>query len=191
MIKKSYLISILIHIAFISVIFFYILYSEKILKDDVKHDFNITINAYDFSHEIIVNKSNIVHKQNIVDNEKKEKVPLNNNELGILENSTETDNSKFEEEYYLNIMNGKVDGIRLSMPEYPENAKRLGYEGVAIVDITINKLGEIKNVYLVKSSGHNILDKEVILTIKRKWKKLPKPSKEITVSKAFEFEILH
>ena len=49
---------------------------------------------------------------------------------------------------------------------YPEEAARLGIEGVTPVRITFNRQGEIEKVEILQSSGSKILDDEVKRTLK-------------------------
>lgn len=49
---------------------------------------------------------------------------------------------------------------------YPEEAARLGIEGVTPVRITFNRKGEIEEVKVLESSGSKILDDEVLRTLK-------------------------
>lgn len=49
---------------------------------------------------------------------------------------------------------------------YPEEAVRLGVEGVTPVRITFNRKGEVEDVKILESSGSKILDDEVLRTLK-------------------------
>jgi protein TonB len=44
------------------------------------------------------------------------------------------------------------------MIEYPLLARKRGIEGDIMVNVTINRLGELKKVKIVKSSGYTVLD---------------------------------
>ena len=48
---------------------------------------------------------------------------------------------------------------------YPQDAARLGIEGVTPVKITFNRRGEIEKVSIIESSGSSILDNEVLRTL--------------------------
>ena len=50
---------------------------------------------------------------------------------------------------------------------YPEEAARLGIEGMTPVKITFNRKGDIEKVELLDSSGSTILDNEVLRTLNR------------------------
>jgi protein TonB len=49
---------------------------------------------------------------------------------------------------------------------YPQEAARLGIEGVTPVKITFNRKGEIETVSVIESSGSALLDKEVLRTLR-------------------------
>jgi len=49
---------------------------------------------------------------------------------------------------------------------YPQEAARLGIEGVTPVKITFNRKGEIENVSIIESSGSTLLDNEVLRTLR-------------------------
>lgn len=49
---------------------------------------------------------------------------------------------------------------------YPQEAARLGVEGVTPVKITFNRRGEIEKVEILESSGSKILDDEVLRTLR-------------------------
>lgn len=48
---------------------------------------------------------------------------------------------------------------------YPQEAARLGIEGITPVKITFNRKGEIEKVSIVESSGSTMLDNEVLRTL--------------------------
>jgi protein TonB len=50
---------------------------------------------------------------------------------------------------------------------YPAEAARMGIEGITPVKITFNRRGEIVNVEVLRSSGSNILDNEVLRALKQ------------------------
>ena len=52
-------------------------------------------------------------------------------------------------------------------PIYPERARILNLEGKATAKIVIDDKGNVQDVKIIKSSGHKILDLEMIETIKK------------------------
>jgi TonB family protein len=54
------------------------------------------------------------------------------------------------------------------VPAYPSLSKRLGEEGKVILNVYINKEGEVKEINIAKSSGFERLDKSAVKTVK-KW----------------------
>ena len=48
---------------------------------------------------------------------------------------------------------------------YPRSARRLGLEGTVLVQMVVNKKGEILDVKVARSSGHDLLDKAAIAQV--------------------------
>jgi protein TonB len=57
---------------------------------------------------------------------------------------------------------------------YPPLAKRKGWAGKVIVFFNVRKDGRVKDIRIIKSSGHTILDEKIIETI-RKVQPFPNP----------------
>lgn len=55
-------------------------------------------------------------------------------------------------------------------PEYPVMAIRFAMEGTVIIEYIINENGDIDQCKIVKSSGHEMLDKSALRTVKNEWK---------------------
>jgi TonB family protein len=64
------------------------------------------------------------------------------------------------------IISSFVDRIEL-LKHYPYIARRRGIQGTALIFVHLNKNGELKDVVLRKSSGHEILDKSAVELIKK------------------------
>ena len=79
-------------------------------------------------------------------------------------------------------------GLKLPAPVYPSLARRWGYEGVALVEITIATDGGIEEVRVLRSSGHTILDDSCIKVIEGKWRFRP-AGRVVRVKKEFEFTL--
>lgn len=54
------------------------------------------------------------------------------------------------------------------IPEYPPGAEDL--EGRAVVVIEVDRDGNVNDVQIAESTGHDILDRAVLETVKKKWK---------------------
>jgi len=65
-------------------------------------------------------------------------------------------------------------------PEYPERARREGWEGTVLVRVLVDQKGRSKRVELSRSSGFEILDQTAIETVK-KWRFQPARSGESAV----------
>ena len=83
---------------------------------------------------------------------------------------------------------GLTSGRMLPKPEYPAAAKRFGYEGIVRVAISIGSDGEVTGVDVTGSSGHRMLDREVVSTIRSSWSFHP-PGRNIKVIKEFAFRL--
>lgn len=84
--------------------------------------------------------------------------------------------------------NDLKNGLKLPYPSYPKSAIRWKKQGIVEVKIFINIDGSIKNVEVIKSSGHSILDNQCIKTIMEKWKFSPQKTEVIT-NKRFVFKL--
>ena len=81
-----------------------------------------------------------------------------------------------------------IAGRSLAVPQYPSAAKRFGYEGVVRIAFTVTENGSVEDVRLLESSGHSILDREVISTITSSWSFHP-PGRKLRLIKEFAFEL--
>ena len=52
-------------------------------------------------------------------------------------------------------------------PLYPRIAKKRGYQGQVLLLVTVSKQGTVKKVTISKSSGHKVLDKSALKTVKQ------------------------
>lgn len=68
--------------------------------------------------------------------------------------------------------------------KYPKEAKKKGWEGKTYLNFIVNEIGEITSPKIVKSSGHDILDEEVLRVIKSmpNWKPGTQNGKSVSVS---------
>jgi protein TonB len=57
-------------------------------------------------------------------------------------------------------------------PSYPRIARRRGYEGIVVLKVEILPSGRVGELRVKRSSGHHILDKSALKTVK-KWKFIP------------------
>ncbi len=53
-------------------------------------------------------------------------------------------------------------------PKYPRMARKKGYEGTVVLEVLVDENGKVDDLMLFKSSGHAILDKAAISSVK-KW----------------------
>jgi len=66
----------------------------------------------------------------------------------------------------------KIGTIKNPHPEYPMIARKKGWEGKLLLNVHIDKNGDVTNVDLIKTSGFEVLDRTSINTIKD-WKFTP------------------
>lgn len=57
-------------------------------------------------------------------------------------------------------------------PRYPRIARRQGYEGIVVLKVEILPNGRVGEIRVKKSSGHHMLDRSALKTVKR-WKFIP------------------
>jgi periplasmic protein TonB len=51
-------------------------------------------------------------------------------------------------------------------PEYPPAARRRGYEGTVIVEVLVDREGRVEDLRVLKSSGHDMLDRTAMRAVK-------------------------
>lgn len=71
---------------------------------------------------------------------------------------------------------------------YPDRARRHGWTGKCIVVFSVQQNGHTRNIRVLDSSGHNILDDNVVDTIKRV-EPFPKPPIPVTLTMPFIYDI--
>jgi len=71
--------------------------------------------------------------------------------------------------------------------KYPKIAKRLRKQGIVEIEFVITANGNLKDLKVIKSSHHKILDKSAIKTIKKASLYFPKPVKDIKIKVPIEY----
>ena len=66
-------------------------------------------------------------------------------------------------------------------PYYPKEAINFSFEGTVVVSVVVNTQGRVADVTVVKSSGHSVLDKAFISTIKSTYIFKPKRVEGVNV----------
>jgi protein TonB len=54
------------------------------------------------------------------------------------------------------------------LPHYPQLARRRGLQGTVMLMVLVNRSGKVNDVRVFTSSGHRILDKSAVASV-RKW----------------------
>ncbi len=50
-------------------------------------------------------------------------------------------------------------------PRYPKRAKRRGYEGTVVLEVLVDRSGRVKELRILTSSGHQVLDKAALKSV--------------------------
>lgn len=72
---------------------------------------------------------------------------------------------------------------------YPVIAQRMGWEGKVLLAIRLGEDGSLKEVKVLESSGHEVLDKNAVETVKRVANLFPKPPVEVIVKLPVRYEL--
>ncbi|MGN7611925.1 TonB family protein [Magnetococcales bacterium HHB-1] len=83
---------------------------------------------------------------------------------------------------------GRANLFNNTRPSYPIVARRRGFEGTVFLIVDVDKSGTPLSVKVKKSSGHRILDRSALRTIKR-WRFIPAIRNGITVRALVEIPI--
>ena len=78
---------------------------------------------------------------------------------------------------------------RMPKPLYPDQARRLEWEGDVTVSFTINLRGKAEDVVVEQSSGYPLLDQTVVDTVKKGWR-FPRREEILRVWKTFSFRLI-
>lgn len=78
------------------------------------------------------------------------------------------------------------EGRDLEVPEYPELARKWGWQGVVVLRIDVGPGGEVLGTEVIESSGYEILDKAAVDTVESAWSFRP-PGEFVSTIKEIEF----
>ena len=104
-------------------------------------------------------KQPLSHSESQTNNRYKENLSLKKSSNSIPENTKST--AKY-----------KIGTIQNPHPEYPMIARKKGWQGRLLLNVSVNKNGDVTNINVVETSGFEILDKTSVKTIKN-WKFIP------------------
>lgn len=71
---------------------------------------------------------------------------------------------------------------------YPPRAQRMGWMGKVVVSFDVSKNGNVQEIRIVRSSGHEILDSNLVETI-RKVEPFPRPPISVTLNMPITYEL--
>jgi len=83
----------------------------------------------------------------------------------------------------------KAKAIHCPSPIYPRSARERKMEGQVVMQVTVEADGSIGNIQIKQSSGHRLLDRSAMKTIRRKWKFTPSRQGTDTHRSVIEVEI--
>jgi len=59
------------------------------------------------------------------------------------------------------------------LPPYPASARRMGMEGVVLLEVIVAPDGSAREVRVLRSSGHAMLDEAAVSTVRAQWRFIP------------------
>jgi len=71
---------------------------------------------------------------------------------------------------------------------YPRRAQRMGWTGHVVVSFDVAQSGQVREIRILKSSGYEILDNNLVQTI-RKVEPFPRPPISVTLNIPFTYEL--
>jgi protein TonB len=98
-------------------------------------------------------------------------------------NSAEQLSSKYRAEHFAYIK--KIIEENLS---YPRRAQRMGWTGRVVVSFDVSKNGHVLDIRIVKSTGYELLDSNLVETI-RKVEPFPRPPVSVTLNIPITYEL--
>jgi len=93
------------------------------------------------------------------------------------------------EESFLRERLSVISNIVQRHINYPPIARRMGWEGKVLVSFVLEPNGDIRDLKVLKSSGHEVLDKEALDAIRRSYRDFPKPPVSVVVKLPINFKL--
>ena len=93
------------------------------------------------------------------------------------------------EESFLRERLSVISNIVQRRINYPPIARRMGWEGRVLIGFVLEPNGDIRDLKVLKSSGHEVLDKEALDAIRRSYKDFPKPPVSVVVKLPINFKL--
>ena len=84
---------------------------------------------------------------------------------------------------------GRIRDAIVRNVRYPRIARKTKKQGVVEVGFTLLPTKELENLRIVKSSGHRVLDKAAIKSVKRASKEFPAPKERVELRVPIEFRL--
>jgi protein TonB len=99
------------------------------------------------------------------------------------------DENKNAEESFLRERLSVISNIVQRHINYPPIARRMGWEGRALIGFVLEPNGDIRDLKVLKSCGYEVLDKEALDAIRRSYKDFPKPPVSVMVKLPINFRL--
>jgi protein TonB len=93
------------------------------------------------------------------------------------------------EESFLRERLSVISNIVQRHINYPPIARRMGWEGRALIGFVLEPNGDIRDLKVLKSCGYEVLDKEALDAIRRSYKDFPKPPVSVMVKLPINFRL--
>jgi protein TonB len=93
------------------------------------------------------------------------------------------------EESFLRERLSVISNIVQRHINYPSIARRMGWEGRALIGFVLEPNGDIRDLKVLKSCGYEVLDKEALDAIRRSYKDFPKPPVSVMVKLPINFRL--
>jgi protein TonB len=97
--------------------------------------------------------------------------------------------NKNAEESFLRERLSVISNIVQRHINYPPIARRMGWEGRALIGFVLEPNGDIRDLKVLKSCGYEVLDKEALDAIRRSYKDFPKPPVSVMVKLPINFRL--
>lgn len=161
--------------------------TPKVIKEFVKK-----VVTKKIPKKIIKIKKEILQKKKIQINKVKKIIDINKEkkEIQKLDRLTQSYIKLYGQKYfnlpedvkkYLKENLNEIGQITQEYLRYPSIAIKMKQSGTNILEFTLKPNGDITNLRIIRSSQHNILDKNSIKTIKMAYKDYPLPTKNTLI----------
>jgi len=83
----------------------------------------------------------------------------------------------------------KAKAVHCPSPSYPRAARERKMEGTVILRLGVEADGSINSIRIVQSSGHRLLDRAAMKTVRKKWEFTPSVEQGLPIESSLDIEI--